>query len=175
MAACQIQFVKKTGGGEHGVDAADEDNRFWHYVHHDMLLMFMWLHWGRGKDVPSHCSALLEGDHSFDTGLKSLLPPVSSPSRTNRKSGAIVQDELLSQATRTVQSVHESILSLMSPPSPCVNAAVAEAENKAKITAAITARIRDVQVVLGIATAGTSKQQLNAKIDALVLQLLAVE
>ncbi len=171
MGACQVQFVKKTGGGDHGADGADEDNRFWHYVHHDVLLMFMWLHWGRGKNVPSHCSALLAEGTSFDTGLKTS-PPVSSPSKTNRKSGALVQEDLLSQAMSTVHSVQESIISLMSPRSNA-DKDVVVAENKARITGAITARIRDLQ---GVVTSNhVTKKQLSDKVDELVLQLLAVE
>jgi hypothetical protein len=177
MAACQVKFVKKTGGGEHGFDASDEDNRFWYYVHRDVLLMFMWLHWGRGKNVPSHCSALLDAETSFDTGNSPKPLLVSSPARRNRsgQSGASDHDELLTQATRTVQSVHDSIITFMSPRPQVgtVDAEVVAAENKAKLTAAFTDRIQNLERVAGIAKdkAGFIKD----KIDILVSELLSIQ
>ncbi len=176
MGACQVQFVKKTGGGDCGADAADEDNRFWHYVHHDVLLMFMWLHWGRGNNVPSHCSSLLDADVSFDTGIRLSNPqplPLSSPSRTKRHSGA--SDDLLTEATRTVKSVHESMLTIMSPLSSRGSAdpEVVAAEMKAKLTAAFTSRIRDLQAVADMKP--DQADVINTKIDVIVSQLLAIE
>lgn len=174
MAACQIAFVKKTGGGEHGCDAADEDGRFWHFVHHDPLLMFMWLHWGRGKDVPSHCSALLDADASFDTGvIKTPLKATGSSPSKSKKASPSVPDDLLSQATRTAISVQESLLSLMSPPACRENSGVVEAESNMKVSAALASRIRDLQSVVSMeSTTEAQATSLKQKIQALHQQLL---
>lgn len=68
MAAVQTAVVKKTGEGEQGADGQDADTSFWKYCRGDLVVMFMWLHWGRGHNVPAHCSALLQDDCIMDVG-----------------------------------------------------------------------------------------------------------
>lgn len=68
MAGIQTAVVKKTGEGELGVGGADADTKFWKYCRGDLVVMFMWLHWGRGHNVPAHCSALLDDDCILDVG-----------------------------------------------------------------------------------------------------------
>jgi hypothetical protein len=71
MAGIQTAVVKKTGEGEFGVGGADADSKFWKYCRGDLVVMFMWLHWGRGHNVPAHCSALLPEDCVLDVGAGS--------------------------------------------------------------------------------------------------------
>jgi hypothetical protein len=68
MAGIQTAVVKKTGEGELGVGGTDADTKFWKYCRGDLLVMFMWLHWGRGHNVPAHCSALLDDGCRLDVG-----------------------------------------------------------------------------------------------------------
>jgi hypothetical protein len=68
MAGIKTAFVGKTGEGEQGTSGADVDTRFWKYCRGDIIIMFMWFHWGRGYNVPAHCSALLPSDCIMDVG-----------------------------------------------------------------------------------------------------------
>ena len=68
MGCVQTRFARKTGGGEMGVDGADADTAFFVYCRGDILVMFLWLHWGRGCNVPAHCTTLLEDQSSLDIG-----------------------------------------------------------------------------------------------------------
>jgi hypothetical protein len=87
-AACMTGFVKKTGNGHGGPAGEDADTQFYNYCHKDPLVMFMWIHWERGTNVPAHCSATLEEGHRMDIGTGSgqgdagLLSPRHTPSRT---------------------------------------------------------------------------------------------
>ena len=85
-AACSSGFVKKTGNGHGGADGADQDTQFWNFCHRDTLVMFMWLHWDRGSNVPAHCTALLADDCSFDIGARHSAPLPAAPS-TPRSGG----------------------------------------------------------------------------------------
>jgi hypothetical protein len=91
MAACTMQFVKKTGEGERGADNSDIDTRFYKFCHGDLLLMFMWLHWGRGEQVPAHCSALLDEDMGFDTGNSKVNASPNTPPRSAGKKMATLE------------------------------------------------------------------------------------
>lgn len=68
MGCIQTRFVKKTGRGEMGHDGADADTVFFTYCRGDLLVMFMWLHWGRGNNVPAHCTAVLDEELRVDIG-----------------------------------------------------------------------------------------------------------
>ena len=85
MAWCQVHFVTKTGGGTHEADGSGSDSRFWRFCHNDLAVMFMWLHWKRGLDVPSHCSARLEDGLDIGVGVVEGQQGQHSPSRRQGK------------------------------------------------------------------------------------------
>jgi hypothetical protein len=68
MGCIQTRFVRKTGRGEMGHDGADADTVFFTYCRGDLLVMFLWLHWGRGNNVPAHCTAVLDEESRVDIG-----------------------------------------------------------------------------------------------------------
>lgn len=68
MGCIQTRFARKTGGGEMGADGADADTVFFNYCRGDLLVMFLWLHWERGTNVPAHCTAVLEEESRVDIG-----------------------------------------------------------------------------------------------------------
>jgi hypothetical protein len=73
--ACQTGFVNKTGGHEGGAAGEDADTKFAKWCHRDPVVLFMWLHWGRGQNVPAHCTAMLAPGSGMDIGVAAGQPP----------------------------------------------------------------------------------------------------
>jgi hypothetical protein len=177
MAACQVQFVKKTGDGERGADNADIDTRFYKFCHGDLLLMFMWLHWGRGQDVPSHCSALLGDDHSFDTALSQVnASPKTPPRSAGKKNGDVGGEMFLSSALKSISSFQDQVLGKLGPSTPSstslTNSLLPE-EVKARTlealerTTVVLRRVREN-------AADSEKKEFDEKIAAIHREMLAV-
>jgi len=174
MGACQTNFAKKTGGGERGVDGCDVDLQFWRFCRGDPILMFMWLHWGRGHNVPAHCTALLDDDCRLDIGVGSSTCVTPPRTTKNRKNDAVTDTEFGS-ALKLLGNFQEQLLSRVPSSVSSSDSSVVAAEAKARITTALTTRIQALEAAKklvnengGIATA------FSAKIDALVMELLAV-
>jgi hypothetical protein len=178
MAACMVQFAKKTGEGERGSDNSDIDTRFYKFCHGDMLLMFMWLHWGRGEQVPSHCSALLDEDMSFDTGQHKVnASPCTPPRSSGKKNGDVGGDMFLSSALKSISSFQDQILGKLGPSSTAsctslTNSLLPE-EVKARTLEALEKKIGVLLRVRDHA-AEPQKQEIDKKVAAIYCDMLAV-
>jgi len=119
MGACSTGFVKKTGNGAGGPDNADQDLRFWNYCHGDVFVMFMWLHWDRGNNVPAHCTTLLNPAHSFDLGAGQTSDVQSSvvAAPVSSRAPQAQHNQLMEMMTRTV-TLADKMFSAISPQAP---------------------------------------------------------
>lgn len=172
MGHCQTKFAKKTGGGEQGADGADADTQFWRFCRGDAIVMFMWLHWGRGHNVPAHCSALLGEDLRFDVGVGNPSACVTPPRSTKAKKGD--GDSEFGSALKMIHSFHDNLMSRLpssvssgSPP----DATVVAAEAKARITSALSSRIQALEAAKKLVVDASGFEE---KIKELAKELLAV-
>jgi hypothetical protein len=171
MGACQSQFAKKTGGGERGADGADADTQFWKFCRGDAIVMFMWLHWGRGQNVPAHCSALLDESLRMDVGVASAACATPPRSTKVRKSDAVAESDFGS-AMKMIGSFHDQLLSRVpSSVSSSPDATVVAAEAKARITTALSTRIQALEEAKKFVS---NTAAFDKKIEALIEELLAV-
>ena len=165
MGGIKSAVVHKTGDGEYGVGGTDADTRFWKYCRGDLVVMFMWLHWGRGQNVPAHCSALLAEDCILDVGVgacgASSRSTVTSPSTDINIERALNQTEKLTQL-------------LLSQATATVNVEAAESEHKMRLVTNLAARIQAYISVQKTAE-GENIDKIRQKIADLTSQLLQVE
>jgi hypothetical protein len=137
MGHVLVHCVKKTGEGESGADA---DTRFWKYCHGDALLMFVWLLWGRGHNVPTHCSATLQSDSILDVGARSPDCTKAQSPRSASKTSASTASLL--GAIGKFEQVQQSILAQIA--SKTDGNAMSEKEKRAKEAAALAQTIEAV-------------------------------
>jgi hypothetical protein len=133
-----VHCVKKTGEGESGGDA---DTRFWKYCHGDALVMFVWLLWGRGHNVPSHCRATLNADEMLDIGV--ITPDLAkqqSPGSSSKTSASTSSTSSLQGAIEKFEQVQQSLLAQMSAPKNDANV-FSQKETRAKDAAALAQTI----------------------------------
>jgi hypothetical protein len=129
-----VHCVKKTGEGESGGDA---DIRFWKYCHGDALVMFVWLLWGRGHNVPSHCSSTLDGEDMLDIGvITQEQSPKQSPGSSSKTSATTSSTSSLQGAIEKFEQVQQSLLAQMSAPKNDGNV-LSQKETRAKDAAAL--------------------------------------
>jgi hypothetical protein len=162
MAAVQTAVVKKTGEGEQGPDGQDADNRFWRYCRGDLVLMFMWLHWGRGHNVPSHCSALLSQDCIMDVGAGASsrsTVTVTSPSRSNVNSN-------LERLVNHIEKLTQPLLTL--------SGARANVNVKMQMINNLAARIQAFRSVQETGD-GSNAVLVRARIDKLTAEMLELD
>lgn len=178
MAACTLQFVKKTGEGERGADNADIDTRFHKFRHGDLLLMFMWLHWGRGEHVPSHCSALLDDDMSFDTAHSQVNAcPKTPPRSAGKKNGDVGGEMFLSSALKSISSFQEQVLGKLGPPSTASSTSITNSLLPEEVKARTLEALERTTVVLRRVrenAADSEKKEFDEKIAAIYCEMLAV-
>lgn len=134
MAACSTKY-NASGNGAGGLGATDADTKFWYFCHQDLLVMFMWLCWQRGYNIPAHCTSALDACDQIDVGGLPLTPSVpaqKSPGKTGRGSEAhniqLLQSNLLmtTQTSRTLLDIFQSRSSSetsqiqLQPPQDCM-------------------------------------------------------
>lgn len=132
-----VHCVKKTGEGESGGDA---DTRFWKYCYGDALVMFVWLLWDRGHNVPSHCSATLNADDILDVGVTPELAKQQSPGSSSKTSASTSSTSSLHGAIEKFEQVQQSLLAQMSAAKNDANV-LSQKETRAKDAAALAQTI----------------------------------
>ena len=136
-----VHCVKKTGEGESGSDA---DTRFWKYCYGDALVMFVWLLWGRGHNVPSHCSATLNADDMLDVGVTTPeLAKQQSPGSSSKTSAITSSTSSLQGAIEKFEQVQQSLLARMSAAKNDANV-FSQKETRAKDAAALAQTIESL-------------------------------
>jgi hypothetical protein len=114
MTVCSKNF-NKSGSGQQGIAAVDADTLFWVFCHRDILVMFMWLAWQRGHNLPAHCTIILPEDEMIDIGVKRHVP--ESPKRGGSSQSYNAEFQSLKQSlTMHVQQSAE-LLHIMKQPS----------------------------------------------------------
>ena len=183
MAGIQTRVVKHTGDGEQGADGSDSDTKFWKYCRGDVLVMFMWLHWGRGFNVPSHCSAMLDEDCTLDIGLAEHPRSAGSSSRSTTVTSPSLSSSNLDRVLQKIDDLITSPLlhNLMNPQVAAQASDVCEAQKvaaladaKSKVVAALAARIQAFNSVLSMADE-TKVEMMREKMGALVAEMLAFD